>query len=104
MESEQKYIEDEFELDEYFLKQMHTFELDVKNKIASKIDELIGLKSTAGKIQSIAGYINLKKDIDIFFVLDYYREADCAPTVLIDVNEIEVDRYLDYINYNKYIK
>ena len=73
MESEQKYIEDEFELDEYFLKQMHKFELDIKNKIASKIDELIGLKSTAGEIKSIAGYINSKKDIDIFFVLDYYR-------------------------------
>ena len=83
---------------------MHKFELDIKNKIASKIDELIGLKSTAGEIKSIAGYINSKKDIDIFFVLDYYSEADCAPTGLIDVSEINVDTYLDYINSNKYIK
>ena len=52
MESEQKYIEDEFELDEYFLKQMHTFELDVKNKIASKIDELIGLKAQLEKYKA----------------------------------------------------
>ena len=34
----------------------------------------------------------------------FYGESDKDPIVLIDIREIEVDRYLDFINKKRYIK
>ena len=38
MELKQKYTEEEFELDEYFIKQINRFKNGVSVKIAAKID------------------------------------------------------------------
>ena len=104
MESKQKYIEDDFELDEYFIKQIHNFKNGSSVRIAAKIDEMAGLKSTNGRMKNIAGHINDQFNNPVFFVIDYYREENDTPIVLIDVREISVDKYLDFINLKKYIK
>lgn len=103
MELKQKYIEDEFEIDEYFIKQIHGFKR-ASVRIAAKIDYMFGIKHTEGRMQNIAGHVNDKDDNPIFFVVDYFRESDESPIVLIDIREIEVDRYLDFINKKRYIK
>ena len=103
MELKQKYIEDEFEIDEFFIKQIHNFK-GVSVKIAAKIDYMYGISHTGGRMQNIAGHVNDKYHNPIFFVVDYYRESDESPIVLIDIKEIEVDTYLDFINKKRYIK
>ena len=40
----------------------------------------------------------------VFFIIDYYREEDESPLVLVDIRPTHVDKYLDFINLNKYIK
>ena len=49
MESKQKYTEEEFELDEYFIKRINKFKNGVTVRIASKIDQMFGLPSTKGR-------------------------------------------------------
>ncbi len=39
-----------------------------------------------------------------FFIIDYYREEDESPLVLVDIRPTDVDKYLDFINLKKYIK
>ena len=55
-------------------------------------------------MQNIAGHVNDIQGNPIFFVIDYFREDEDSPIVLIDIREIEVDRYLDFINKKRYIK
>ena len=69
MESEQKYIEDEFELDENFLYQIHAFNPSVKNKIAAQIDTLIGLPATKGLDKLKSGVVHDKDGTPTFFTL-----------------------------------
>lgn len=104
MESKQKYIEDEFELDEYFIKQIHRFRNGSSVRIASQIDKMFGFKSTNGRMKNIAGHVNDHFDNPVFFIIDYYREEDESPLVLVDIRPTHVDKYLDFINLNKYIK
>jgi hypothetical protein len=101
MGSEQKYTEEEFEIDEFFLHKMKNFEISESIKIAHEIDSLYGTEPTDGDV--ISGYVNDKEGDSIFFSISYYREED-GPIVLIDLNEIELDEYLDAINLNKHIK
>jgi hypothetical protein len=103
MELKQKYIEDEFEIDEYFIKQIHNFK-GSSVRIAAKIDYMFGIKHTGGRMQNIAGHVNDSQGNPIFFVIDYFREDEDNPIVLIDIREIDVDRYLDFINKKRYIK
>ena len=104
MELKQKYTEEEFELDEYFIKQINRFKNGVSVRIAAKIDDMFGLSHTNGRMKSIAGHVNDSNDNPVFFLVDYFRETSDSPIVLIDIKAIDVDRYLDYINLNKYIK
>lgn len=102
MESSQKYTEDKFEIDEYFLKQIKEFEYYVSSKIALKIDELDDVNHTDGEIDVFSSYVNDKKEEPIFFTIEYYKYED-GPVVLIDIFEIELNNYLDQINLKKHI-
>lgn len=104
MESKQKYTEEEFELDEYFIKRINKFKNGVTVRIASKIDQMFGLPSTKGRMKNIAGHVNNNRGEPVFFLVDYFRETEESPIVLIDIKSIDVDRYLDCINLNRYIK
>jgi hypothetical protein len=102
MESSQKYTEDRFEIDEYFLKQIKEFEYYVSSKIALKIDELDDVNHTDGEIDVFSSYVNDKNEEPIFFTIEYYKYED-GPVVLIDIFEIELNNYLDQINLKKHI-
>ena len=104
MESKQKYTEEEFELDEYFIKRINKFKNGVTVRIASKIDQMFGLPSTKGRMKNIAGHVNDSNGDPVFFLVDYFRETEHSPIVLIDIKQIDVDKYLDYINLKRYIK
>tara|TARA_R100000742_G_scaffold3882_1_gene970 strand:- start:1593 stop:1907 length:315 start_codon:yes stop_codon:yes gene_type:complete len=104
MASKQKYIEEEFELDEFFITQIHNFKNGASVIVAAKIDDMRGLPSTDGRIKNIAGQVNDSVGNPIFFIVDYFKEDHDAPIVLIDINETDVNKYLDYINLNRYIK
>ena len=101
MASKQKYIEDEIELDEFFITQIHNFKNGSSVVIAAKIDEMRGLPSTDGRIKNIAGHVNDARGNPVFFIVDYFREDDDEPIVLVDINPTNVDKYLDYINILK---
>ena len=104
MESEQKYIEDEFELDENFLYQIHTFNPSVKNKIAAQIDTLIGLPTTKGLDKLKSGVVHDKDRTPTFFTLSYSKRNKNSPSILLDIFEITLDQYLNDINLNIHIK
>lgn len=102
MGSSQKYTEDRFEIDEYFLKQIKEFEYYVSSKIALKIDKLVDVNHTDGEIDVFSSYVNDKNEEPIFFTIEYYKYED-GPVVLIDIFEIELNNYLDQINLKKHI-
>jgi hypothetical protein len=104
MELKQKYTEEEFELDEYFIKQINRFKNGVSVKIAAKIDDMFGLEHTKGRMKNIAGHVNDSNGEPVFFLVDYFRETEHSPIVLIDIRPIDVNRYLDCINLKRYIK
>jgi len=103
MDLKQKYTEGTFQLDDFFLNKLGKFKSDDAFKIASIIDTLSDLNSPVDELDSISGFINDNKGNPIFFMIEYYIEED-ETVVLVDINQIEVDKYLDEINLNKYIK
>ena len=104
MGSKQKYIQDEFEMDEFFIKQIHDFRNGAALQVAAKIDKMIGIESTSGRIKNIAGHVYDRNKRPVYFMVDYFKENDESPIVLVDINRIDTDRYLDSINLNQYIK
>jgi hypothetical protein len=105
MDVKQKYIKgDEFELDEYFLKQIYEFEPKVRRMIISEIDKLYGLPHTNKQIVKISGVVHDENAKPTFFKIEYFR-AKTSASILVDVYEIELDEYLDTISNNEiYIK
>tara|TARA_B100000780_G_scaffold188633_2_gene132631 strand:+ start:8464 stop:8802 length:339 start_codon:yes stop_codon:yes gene_type:complete len=103
MELKQKYTEDEFELDDYFIYQMKELRSSTAVKIAKVIDGIRDIRETHGDIDNISGYVNDNDDNPFFFMIDYFTEED-HPIVLIDIYEIDIDLYLDQISLDKHIK
>jgi hypothetical protein len=110
MDSEQKYTEaveryhllTPFEIDEYCLEKLSEY----PRGLAIKILELIS--SNAKNIpvkefwtQLIGGVI--KGEHPFFFEIEVLKNPDEKPLVL-DVDEIELDEYLDYINDKNILK
>lgn len=104
MDLKQKYTEGTFQLDDFFLNKLREFKSDEAFKIASIIDTLSDLNSPAEELDTVSGFINNRKGNPIFFMIEYYIEEEDGTVVLVDINQIEVDEYLDEINLNKYIK
>ncbi len=103
MDVKQKYTEEEFEIDEFFIQQIQEFKGGASIKIASLVDKMYGIQSTNGQIRNKTGHVHIDNDEPVFFAIDYYRD-DEGPIVLMDVYNIEVDQYLDSINQNLHIK
>tara|TARA_R110000850_G_scaffold254298_1_gene379686 strand:- start:1215 stop:1529 length:315 start_codon:yes stop_codon:yes gene_type:complete len=104
MDLKQKYTEDDFELDEWFLKQIREFKGDLPGIIGDKIDGMPKVETTDGEIEFIAGNVNDKDNNPVFFLLEYFKEDKGSPVVLIDIHKIELDNYLDFIKLNQFIK
>lgn len=105
MVSNLRFIEDDehkFELDLWFQEQIRNFSREDVEVILSEIIENIG--QFAGEEfneQYISGVI--KKSEPMFYTIHYVIDEDSIP-LLIDIEEIGVDEYLDNINDNRYFK
>ena len=103
MGAKQKYIEDEFEIDEFFLKQMYSFNKIIRDRIASQIDTL-DIENTDGIISTISGVAHDDEEKPTFFTIEYFRNPNSS-AMLVDVYSISLNEYLDVINkVFKYIK
>ena len=54
-----------------------------------------------GYTQKIAGVLKYK--VPFFFEIEYVNQPDEFP-IFIDINSINVDKYLDYINSNQILR
>lgn len=105
MASTLKYIEDKmimFDIDQIFQRKMRKYPQSVIHEIVSQIvDNIYELPKQDYYNQRVYGVIKMKTPM--FFAIDYINENDDVP-ILIDINEIEVDEYLDAIIENKHLK
>ena len=108
MDLELKYTEDKFqyEIDEYFFFFLDVFTLDEASMMVGQVLAIITeLPDKKGWSQEVAGvlksYTHNKEPL--FFKIEYLKEQGHIP-ILVDINEIEVDEYLDFIIDNKSIK
>tara|TARA_R110002072_G_scaffold77844_1_gene181000 strand:- start:2339 stop:2653 length:315 start_codon:yes stop_codon:yes gene_type:complete len=102
MDAKQKYTEEKFEIDELFLEQINNFKFGGKNKIADLVDQL-DFKITDGLLQNLTGHVTDESKSVVYFMIDYYK-FNTGPAVLLDINSISSDEYLDSINLNINIK
>lgn len=105
MDSQLRFIEDNFlyNIEDWFFEKLSLYTPDEATLIVSQmiaiIDELPPQKIWT---QEIAGVIKGKKPV--FFVVEYLREGDEETPTLVDLHEIDVDEYLDFILNQKTIK
>ena len=104
MDLQLKYLEDElaYEVDDWFYQQLSYYSIDDASLIIGQtvsVMEFLPIKN--GWTQEVAGVI--KKEEPIFFVVEYLKQEAERP-ILVDLNEIEVDEYLDFISNNNSIK
>ena len=104
MDLQLKFLEDNFlyEIDDWFFSQLRRFSVNEATVIIGQILSIIDeLPDRDGWSQSVAGVI--KKKNPTFFVVEYLKQKNDIP-ILVDIEEIEVDEYLDYILEAKSIK
>lgn len=106
MDLKLKFLEDElwYEVDDWFRQQLSDYSLtDASLIVAQALAVLSELPIKNGWSQEVAGVITDDVEDPIFFVIEYLKQEDDIP-ILIDINPIEVDEYLDFILENKSIK
>jgi hypothetical protein len=105
MDSSLKYIEDKivmFDIDQIFQRKMRKYPQSIIHNIVTQIVEnVVELPKLDYHQQKVYGVVKLDKPI--FFCIDYVNENDDIP-IMIDINEVEVDDYLDAINSKIYFK
>ena len=103
MDSEQKFIEESrYEIDDWFYSQLEAYDRDHQTLMIAQFLTVINYLPIETKwYQEVAGVI--KGTEPLFFAIEFLKESD-ELTVLIDLNEIEVDEYLDFISNKKSIK
>ena len=101
----QKYIEDKHikcKFDDSFIDELITLPYEAALGIMKQVKKNSPqLPEKDNWSQMVGGVI--KTDPPFFFELEYVRYKGTHP-VYIDVMEINLDDYLDYINLNKYLK
>ena len=104
MDLQLKFLEDNFlyEIDDWFFSQLRRFSVNEATVIIGQVLSIIDeLPDRDGWSQSVAGVI--KKKNPTFFVVENLKQKNDIP-ILVDIEEIEVDEYLDYILEAKSIK
>jgi len=99
-----KYIEDKigYEIDEYFYSKLSEFPLDDAGIIIGQCLSVIEkLPERGGWGQEVAGVV-LKRN-PIFFIVEYLNQPNEIP-ILLDLNQTDIDTYLDFISNNQTIK
>lgn len=101
----QKYIGENkhYEIDESFIEKIREMPRPIGIDIAIQVDEVASdLPSLNFWQQNIAGVSHIDRE-PFFFIIEYFHEEDEAP-IFFDINEIDVNEYLDLYNNNKIIK
>ena len=104
MDSEQKFTEvkETYEIDDWFYSQLGNYNRHKQTNIIGQFLSVIRmLPSEEVWTQETAGVIKGKEPF--FFVVEYLKEQNQI-TILVDLHEIEVDEYLDFISNKKSIK
>jgi hypothetical protein len=104
MDSEQKYTEDSitYEIDEWFISQLKNYSIESASTIIKQIvDVLPNLPHKNGWSQTVAGVTD-SEDPE-FFAIEFLKQDTEVP-ILVDVNSISLDDYLDYILNKQSIK
>ncbi len=124
MDLEQKYTQEMiYEVEDYFMRKLQNdFQLDVSLKIAELINQTVHQIKPNSKV--VEGHDDLKTALqEDIYTVDYYGgviHTEKIPTffelevetlltedqplvALIDIKEVECDRYLDLINKKKYL-
>jgi len=104
MDSEQKYTEDSitYEIDEWFISQLKNYSIESASTIIKQIvDVLPNLPNKNGWSQTVAGVTD-SEDPE-FFAIEFLKQDTEVP-ILVDVNSISLDDYLDYILNKQSIK
>jgi len=105
MGSSLKYTEDKivlFDIDSIFQRKMRKYPQSIIHNIVTQIVEnVVDLPKIDYHAQKVYGVVKIDKPI--FFCIDYINENDDVP-MMVDINEVEVDDYLDAINNKKYFK
>ncbi len=104
MDSEQKYTEDSitYEIDEWFISQLKNYSIESASDIIKQIvDVLPNLPNRNGWNQTVAGVTD--SDNPEFFAIEFLKQDTEIP-ILVDVNSISLDDYLDYILNKQSIK
>lgn len=100
-----KYIEDKivlFDIDPIFQRKMRKYPQSIIHNIVSQIVENITeLPKLDYHSQKVFGVIKIKEPI--FYCIYYINEQDDIP-LIIDIEEVSVDDYLDAINNKIYFK
>ena len=104
MDLELKYLEDNvlYEIDDWFFAQLRKFSVSEAEVIIGQILSVLNrLPCRDGWSQSVYGVVAQKEPT--FFVVEYLKQSLDIP-ILVDIEIIEVNEYLDAINKNKSIK
>ncbi len=97
MDLKRRSSEDEvdYELDEWFLDKLRDLPMPIGVDIARQLDQnFLDLKEQVGWTQKIGG-VSLKKE-PVYFEIEFLKQPNEHP-IFVDVNEIDVDDYLDYM-------
>jgi len=97
MALKQRYIGDDvrYEIDEWFIEKLRDFPFKVGIEIAHQLeDNYDELPEVMGWTQKIGGMC-LKRE-PVYFELEFLNQPTETP-VFLDINEIDVDEYLDYM-------
>ena len=102
MDLSQKYIEASyFDIDEWFSEKVKALSIKARKEIIYDIASVVEyLPKSNGWSQEIYGVVYCDT---IFYVLEYVNQEDEAP-LIVDIDFVESDEYLDAILENKTIK
>lgn len=94
--------ENRFMLDEWFNRKIGNLPQEISDDILSQIiDNVDELPTKDAYPQKVCGVV--KGDKPFFFELEYLNEEGYIP-VLLDIEQIGLEEYLDSINRNNYFK
>lgn len=102
MDLEQRYIEvSNFDFDEWFIGKIMSLPFKIRESLMYDISRAAeNLPEVEGWYQEVYGVI---PSINKFYVIDYIKEQNDIPIIL-DINFVDSDEYLDAILDNKTIK
>ena len=92
-----------YEVDDWFIEKLRKAPRQIGIHIANLIDKnFASLPTAVGWTQNVGG-VCITTGEPFYFELEYLKQPD-EPPIFLDIKEIDVDDYLDYILENKTLK